>query len=54
MTLLCRSADGLGVPYPRADLSRDFCYKYAEGGVAAQDDDAGLKFGNLAVEVPRQ
>ena len=41
------------VPLPRTDLSCRLRDGYAERGVAVQDGDADLEFGNLAVEVPR-
>lgn len=39
-------------PFPRTDLSHSFRDGYSERGVAVQDGDADLEFGDLSVEVP--
>ena len=40
-------------PFPRTDLSHSFRYGYAERGVAVENRDANLEFGDLSIEVPR-
>ena len=45
----CRTA----APLPRPDLSHSLRDGYAERGIAVQDGDADLEFGDLTVEVPR-
>lgn len=49
--LLHKSAIGQGSPFPGADLSHSFRDGYAECGVAVQDGDADVEFGDLTVEV---
>ena len=41
------------MPYPRTDLSHDLSDRYAERGVAIQNNYADLEFIDLTVEVPR-
>ena len=49
--LCCTNRLKSEVPLPRTDLSHSFRDGYAERGVAVQDGDADLEFGNLTVEV---
>lgn len=39
------------VPLPRTDLSYGLSDRYTKRGVAVQDSDADLQFGDLAIEV---
>ena len=38
-------------PFPRTDLSYGLSDRYTKRGVAVQDSDADLQFGDLAIEV---
>jgi hypothetical protein len=52
-TLLHKSADGPGLPFPQADSPHGFCDRNAKRGVAIQDSDTHLNLCDLTVKVPR-
>lgn len=53
MALLHKPVDGRSASFSFLGSSPGLRDGYAKGGAAVQDGDADLKFGHLAVEVPR-
>ena len=54
MALLHKSGPDRRAPFPNTDLSWGLSDRYIKRGVAVQDSDADLQFGDLAIEVARR